>query len=119
MVLATRSVGILGALAVLGLAGSAQAGDSSPVLSSQEKTEFSRYVSEPKGVPAAPDTCEASDRRRQVVGTLKSVEAQLALARADQEALRKKKGWTDKQAAAAGQAVMLNGSGYNYRSKSR
>ena len=80
------------------------------------KDEFVRFVSSANTTPpAAPDVCEASQSNRELVGTLQSVEQQLAEARAQVAALRKQKGWSDKEAAAAGEAVLLNGTGYNYR----
>ncbi len=103
----------------LALAVSAAAGDAPPDLSSEQRAESSRFESwtgdRAVGKAAAPNTCEASKSRGELVGTLKSIEQKLAAARAQQAAHWKKNGWDPEQAAAAGEAVMLNGTGYNYR----
>lgn len=63
--------------------------------------------------PAA--SCEANQQRINTLATLNGVEQRLAQMRKQQLARWAEKGWTAKDAAAAGESVTLNGSGYNLR----
>lgn len=95
--------------------------DSQSAQSSEEQSEFARFVKQAsspasQAPPASPDTCEANQNPiGTAVATLSSVEQLAVKARARQAERWKEKGWTAKQAAAAGESVPLNGSGYNYR----
>ncbi len=57
---------------------------------------------------------EDADRAREFTA-MKEIEARLAELRAEQEREWAEKGWGPKEAAEAGEAVVLNGRGYNYR----
>ena len=111
------------------LAGSAHAEtsaapDSSPTA---KDAEFARFVEQSlarKPAPAPPAkaaaepaaTCEATTAGAQNVARMKQLEAELSRLRAQQAAKWKQNGWTEKEAAAAGEPVVLNGSGYNIKS---
>jgi hypothetical protein len=89
---------------------------------SADSTQFSRFLDNlqpdallaPPGNPKAPAvTCEADQNRADELALIRRAEMQLAEMRRQQLAVWAAKGWTAKQAAAAGEAVVLNGSGYN------
>ncbi len=128
----TNSLGTLTCvtLVVAGIAllaaGSLQAGEQGPRSSEKaaSEAELSRFLeatrAQPKSVrPSSKEepavTCAAADRGARVVGTLNGVEQELARMRKQQLERWAAKGWTAKEAAAAGETVMLNGSGYNSR----
>ncbi len=70
----------------------------------------------PRADPKSGATCEAADQNVQNYATIKRLEAELARLRAQQAAKWAEKGWTQKEAAAAGEPVVLNGTGYNIKS---
>ncbi|MDP6980792.1 MAG: hypothetical protein QF570_19690 [Myxococcota bacterium] len=116
--------------ACLLFAGSVQAGegaraDATPIAQDAEFVRFLKksIASKPaaRGSPAAPPakdaaSCEAVDSAKRNYAILQRLEADLARLREQQLAKWAEKGWTPKDAAAAGEAVMLNGSGYNIKS---
>jgi hypothetical protein len=59
--------------------------------------------------------CEADQQRINTLASLNGVEQTFAQMRKQQLARWAEKGWTAKDAAAAGEPVALNGSGYNLR----
>ncbi|MCP4039988.1 MAG: hypothetical protein GY944_17795 [bacterium] len=119
MILSGSSVVILGlAVAGIGHAGSG-APDSTPT---SGDAEFARYMektlaAKPAVQPPAKAavSCEGGQKRAEAFTKLKSVELELARLRKQQEAKWAEKGWTAKEAAAAGEPVVLNGSGYNIK----
>ncbi len=111
-------------------AGSVHAGDGARADSTPtaQDAEFVRFMEKSlasraavKHSPTAPPTkpaasCEAVDNATRNYATLQRLEADIARLREQQLAKWAEKGWTPKDAAAAGEAVMLNGAGYNIRS---
>jgi hypothetical protein len=129
MILLTRKLSILLSTILVSLAlgaVTAQAGEPAAVTSerplvSTELTRFLERAQPPakpapaanKNAPAA--SCEAASNQAEVLGTLREAEMKLAEMRKRQLAAWEAKGWTAKEAAAAGESVVLNGSGYNLK----
>lgn len=105
----------------LGVTLSAIGGGETPGSSNQEESEFERFEVQASALvaPTAPDTCEAVQNQVGAMDDLKAAEQTLAAIRAQQVEILKQRGWTEREAAAAGEGVMLNGSGYNYRAAIR
>ena len=118
------STALVAAGLALSSAGLVAAGEPAPGVKKKaaSDTELSRFLETtrahakaskpaPEDAPAA--ICEADQQRVNMVGTLNNVEQQLSQLRKQQLERWAEKGWTAKEAAAAGESVMLNGSGYN------
>ena len=113
------------AFALVSLSAAAVQAGEQPVVASEkspDSTQFSRFLDSvrPRVTPApvgdsnAPAvTCEAGQNRADEMALIRKAEMQLADMRRLQLEAWAAKGWTAKQAAAAGEAVVLNGSGYN------
>lgn len=120
---------ILGGLAVLSTGGVraeevAAKASVTPATKSVADAEFSRFLEAnmtpvapavTAKEPAAPASCEASTRSRQSLESLENMQQKFAAMRRQQLEHMAEKGWTPKQAAAAGEPVVLNGSGYNLK----
>jgi len=92
--------------------------DAEPQTSEMSVTENeSPPVSEIQDEPA---TCTADvDQEAVAREAIARAQQQIREARKAQLELWKEKGWTEEEAAAAGEVVVLNGSGYNYRPTAR
>ena len=86
--------------------------------------EFSRFLEANKTPvapvtaakePSAPASCEASTRSRQSLESLENMQQKFAAMRRQQLERMAEKGWSPKEAAAAGEPVVLNGTGYNLK----
>ena len=97
---------------------------SEPAVEVSEKAasdaELSRFLelagtraTPPQAAKPSPATCEAAEQRVDPLQTLKSSEQYIDQLRKQQQTHWAQKGWTAKEAAAAGEPVVLNGSGYN------
>lgn len=93
--------------------------DSTPTAHDAEFMRFMERSLAQKPAAAAPQaagaTCDAPSQAARNFATLKQMEAELARLRAEQKAKWAKNGWSPKEAAKNGEAVVLNGSGYNIR----
>lgn len=122
------SLALVIAVTFVASAETATAADSTPTVNDAEFARFvERSTAAPKSNPATrlpaakqmaqqPASCNATQQSIKTRDTLERLELDIARMRSLQEAKWAAKGWTRKEAAEAGEDVVLNGSGYNIKS---
>jgi len=110
---------LISTFALLHLMGTALAdGDAEPRKSEMSATKEAPLLD--TVVEEESPTCAADpDPEAVSLEAVARVQQQLREARKAQLELWKQKGWTEKDAAAAGEVVVLSGSGYNYQPTAR